>query len=144
MTMAKKKRNIWKTIAFIFIIIFVAIIILGIWRAYHYRSKAAIATPEQIAYAKSIAESDLQTQGINATAYTVKVSDHIRSIPLNHTTTQTIEVTFSAPSIKHNYIIDVQTGKILMHIEMQFYDGLDHSRDPERGPDLREPFAARP
>jgi len=132
-TMAQKKQktkhNAWKIISIIFIVVFVVILIGGLLRAYYFRTGSKSATPAQMELAKTVALSDLKNNGENITGYTVQVSNRIRMPPPNTLPRNITEVLIYNQSVRYNYIIDADTGKILVSMRTEFNDGLNHSND---------------
>jgi exonuclease III len=94
-----------------------------------FRPAFDLANTSQIEAAKSIAVNDLAVRGENVTQYQFKVSDKIREIPGDAEHKKVIEVTLYNESVHNLYIIDVQSGTILMHSRTEFYDGLNHGLD---------------
>jgi zona occludens toxin (predicted ATPase) len=125
-----KKTSLWKIISIVFIVLFAAILIGGLLKAYHFRSSFKPATAAQIDSAKTIAISSLASQGENVSSYVFRASDNIRPIGAgSEYTPSTIEVSLYNESVRNLYIIDVDSGSILMYDRMEFYDGANHSMD---------------
>jgi hypothetical protein len=127
--MARKKINIWKIVAIVFIILFAAIMFGGWMKAYHFRTSFITPTRSQVDIAKNAALTDLKNHGEDLTNYSFKISDKIRGISIGSAPRETIEVSVYNASIRHLYIIDVNSGGILMYSRIEFYDGLNHSID---------------
>ena len=133
-----EKKNIWKIVSIVFIVLFVLVLISGLWRAYTFRPAFDLANASQIEAAKNIAVSDLASRGENVASYQFKVSDKIREIPGDAENKKVLEVNVYNESVHNMYIIDVQSGAILMYSKTEFYDGLNHelnhSEDKPVGP----------
>jgi hypothetical protein len=138
--MAKKKQNVWKILSIVFIVLFLLVIISGLWRAYHFRHSVVKATLAQTDIVKSVAMTDLNNRGINVSSLSFKVSEEIRKTPMNPNNTQILEVSAHNASVRYMYIIDVQSANILVYSMTEFYDGLNHSEDRAiNSHDMREP-----
>ena len=146
------KRNVWKIISIICILIFIAILISGLIRSSHFREKTNKASDAQIATAKNIATSDLISRGETIDNYQFKSSGMIRSMEkrprgIDKTDNRTynensniLEVYFYNNTTINSYIINVDTGSILVYTKTVFNDGLDHSKDLWRIPIQPGPF----
>jgi len=125
-----KKTNVWKVISIICIILFIAILIGGLLKAYRFKSSFKSATTVQIDSAKTIAINNLASQGENVSNYMFRVSDNIMPMGVgSEHNNSTIEVSLYNESVRNVYLIDVNSGNILMYDRMEFYDGVNHSID---------------
>ena len=129
----KKKINIWKTIAIIFIILFVLILIGGLFNAHRFRSPDMRATDSEIENAKNIALNDLKDRGEDITNFLFRSSDMIRGIDKESLYKKTLEVSLYNQSVRYSYIINIDSNVILVYSKTIFADGVDHSRDMVRG-----------
>jgi hypothetical protein len=140
--MAKKKRNIWKLLSILFIVLFLFVVLGGVWRAYHFKHSFTKATSTQTDVARNLAISDLTNKGINTNGLAFRISDEIRKNPMdkdyNKNSTQILEVSAYNASERHMYIIDINSAKILVYSKTQFYDGLNHTYDRQINP--RDPI----
>lgn len=127
-----KKRNVWKILSILFIVLFIFVVISGVWRAYHFRHSFTKATPAQIDIVKGIAMTDLTSKGVNMSDFSFKVSDEIRGKPKGSDgldDRQILEVSANNASVRYMYIIDVNSSNILVYSQTIFYDSLNHSED---------------
>ena len=122
-----KKTNYWKYIAIIFIALFVLMISLGLLRLYtHARSKILIpASSEQLAKAHEIVMHHVQTINQDASNYTIIPSQHVRSFRKDNRSRELISLTLSKNNMRHFYLVDVVSEKILVHSQTEFYESLD-------------------
>jgi hypothetical protein len=128
----EKKRNIWKILSIIFIVLFLFVLVSGVWRAYHFKHSFTKATPAQIDLVKGIAMTDLTSKGINISGLSFKVSNEIRDTPKSSTdsnTRQILEVSATNASVRYMYIIDITSSDILVYSMTVFYDDLNHTGD---------------
>jgi len=131
----KKSVNIWKIIAIVFIAVFALIIISGFFKARMYRPEFITASEIQIESARAIATNDLIKRIGDISGYDMHVSDKIRPIDPQGTNREIIEVTIYNQTVRHQYIIDIASGKIMMYSMTEFSDGLNHSiRDQRMNP----------
>ena len=128
----KRKINTWKIISIIFIVLFVLIVVGGLLRVHNFRSSDTMASNSQIETAKNIAFTDITNRGENITGYLFKASDKIRSINTGSIRRNIIEVSVFNQSARHTYIVDINSGDILVYSKTEFNDGLDHSKDMQR------------
>ncbi|RJQ17218.1 hypothetical protein C4573_04165 [Candidatus Woesearchaeota archaeon] len=135
--MAKLKNklnriNIWKIVAMVFIVLFVVVIALGLFKAHRFKPEFHVPTADQVSFAKNIAVQDLQAKNEPTINLSVKTSNEIRSIPVNGALIEILEVSLYNSSVRHLYIVDVYSGAILVYSKTEFYDGINHSIDGER------------
>jgi hypothetical protein len=123
------KRNWWKFVSIFFILLFLLVLLGGLWRAYHFKPSFIPANASQIETVRSIALDDLQKRGENVSSYTVKVSKDLREIYPGSEQKKVLEVSVYNASERHLYIIDIQSEAVLLYSKTNFYDGLDHSTD---------------
>jgi len=124
-----KKTNVWKILSITFVVLFALVLLVGLWKAYHFRSSFKSATTAQMDTAKTIAMNSLASKGENVSNYIAQISDNIRPINVGSERKSSIEVSLNNESVHNLYIIDVDSGNILMYNRMEFYDGMNHSLD---------------
>jgi hypothetical protein len=126
-------RRIWKILAISIIVVFAVFIILGIMKSHYIRSSFVKPTQEQINYAEKVASEKLQSTGVNASSFEFKASDRMRKI--NDDGTTVMQVSFFNNSTTHMYLVDINSGEILMHSQTDIYKQLDteHKAPPHDG-----------
>jgi hypothetical protein len=129
-----KKKNIWKIISIVFIAIFALMLISALIRTYHFRPPVMNPSDSQISIVKNIAINDLKSKGEYDTEYDVRLSPSIRPIRVSEESRNIMEISFYNESVRHSYIINVDTASIQVYSKTLFYDGIDHSfdKDPEK------------
>ena len=116
-----KGRRTWKIVAVAVIVIFVLIILGTIVKIYHFKSSFTKPTPTQIDYATKIATKKLQSSGGNVSAFEIRVGNRIKRMYDNEFSRSIVQVSFINNSNSHAYLIDVNSGEILLHSETDVY-----------------------
>lgn len=127
----KQKMNIWKIIAVVFIVLFCAALIGGLFRISHPRSPFMAPTQEQIDSAKAIVAQELAKEGDDINNYEVIVSNRIgkfnginigvhpgqsgRKIPPETRAEKIIHISLHGNSTSHFYLVDIDSEKVIMH-----------------------------
>jgi len=140
-----KKINIWKVVSVVFIFLFILVIAGGIFRVSHSRGSLMTPTQDQINYARDIVAAQLQDSGDNISDYKVTISNDIREfgpMPLDRRgfgpmmppqapskvpsqgTRNIIQVSLHKNSTMQLFLIDIDSGEILMHSRTDFYGGM--------------------
>jgi hypothetical protein len=126
------KRNIWKTVSIIFIVLFVLVVVGGLLKAYRFRHSDMKATDAQIADVKNIVYDDLKNKGEYTDGLAFRTSERIRDVRTDSGMRKTMEASLYNQSIKYSYIIDIDSGKILVYTKTILYDqpefGMDRFR----------------
>jgi hypothetical protein len=128
----KKSRNIWKVLAIAFVALFIIIIAAGMLRSHKFREPPVQLTDIQIKNAESIALSDMTLRGSLPANYTIRSPGVARVINADNIKRNVTEVSIYNSTSRIMYIIDVDTGKILVYTNTEFFDGLNHLNDGER------------
>lgn len=123
--MAKKKPRAWKLVAFAVVAIFILMIVVGLFRFYRYTGPPA--TQEQIAAAEKIVAQDLEAKGLPLQDFHIDVSEKTRHIRKGETNHITIRVNANSETERHFYLIDVETGKIVLHSVTAYADWMADS-----------------
>lgn len=139
----KQKKNVWKIISVIFIVMFCLMLIGGLMRVYHFMSVFSVPTQEQIDSAKDIIAQELENKGDDIDDYEISVSNRIidfdrmgRSkgifVEIEHSEDSkgifdrimdsegTIQVSLVKNSTMHSYLIDVNSGTVVMHFFIEW------------------------
>jgi len=141
------KNNAWKIAAVIVIVIFIVIVISALIRNINYRSMIVKPTQAQIDMAQQVATDDLTQRGENLTDYNIRVSGGIRPVPAGNPANNVIEVSAYNDYMMHLYLIDANSGAILMHSKSESYGLVNFSKDrppgagPERGNWMDRPLS---
>ena len=136
---AKTVHMFWKGIAIAFIAVFCIILIFGIIRWQHFRPQYAQyempKIPQQplIGSVKDVISADLSNSGENISDYDVQVSDNIRKFPREGMDKNIIQVSLYAGTKRHLYLVDADSGVIVMHSETSVYGWMQNlTLQPER------------
>jgi len=145
--MVKTKKNtdkmFWKVIAISFMVLFCVIIISGLIRLYHSEPYRTAAQPFQVDLAKKVVAQDLANAGENISDYKVQLSD-ARKFPRDGTDKSLIQVSLYKNSKRHLYLIDADSGEIVMHSETMFYGWMENQSQEIPMPNARpSPFWER-
>ena len=137
-------HNIWRIIAVAVILIFAVLVIGGLIKAHRIRSSFVKPTQAQITYATEIATDKLKAMiGTDVALYHVQTSQRM---PIMHDGTQRtiLQVTFYNTTTTHSFLIDINTGEVLLHSQTDIYEqlkGLANNDDSSRFPwGLNPPF----
>ncbi len=137
-TPANQSAKGWKIAALLVIAVFCLIVIGGLVRFYSFNASFTQATPEQMAKAKAVVENDLQSHGIDTSAYKIEPSEHVKRF--DEASRTLIHVMASNETSRHAYLIDVNTGAIGMHSVTETADWMPQ---PEHSPPARGWFHAK-
>jgi len=116
-----KSLNIWKVLAIVFITLFVATLVFGLFKLHRFKQTLADPTDAQVESAKAIAMQDLESRGVNTSAYTIKVAPKVRGMREAGADRNIIQVFAEADASRHNYMIDTDAGMILLHSQTEVY-----------------------
>jgi len=120
----KENLNVWKIVAVVFIILFCIALIGGLFKIYHFKSSFTTPTQDQIDSAKAIVAQELQNEGDNIDGYEVTVSKNIRRFGRMDSSKNTIQVSLRKNATSHLFIIDIDSGNVLMHSQTDFYGSM--------------------
>jgi len=115
-------HRIWKTIAIAVIAVFAVIIIAGVIRTHYIRSSFIKPTQAQIDYATKIATEKLQSAGVNSSGFQMQYGKRMRKMHNGVLNRIIIQVLFYNNSTTHTYLIDVDSGEILLHSQTDMYN----------------------
>lgn len=103
------------------IAVFALILAGGIIKVYYFRSSFVKPAQMQIDYAKKIAAEKLQSMEINASAFQIQTGKRMRALKENGVSRTVMQVSFYNNSTTHAYLIDVNSGEVLWHSEIDIY-----------------------
>jgi hypothetical protein len=138
---SQKPANLWKIAAIVVILVFGLLMVGAAIKAYHFRSSFVRPTEAQIEYAKAIAVEKLLEEGENASSFDIYTADRMPSIVAGGTKRSILEVTLYNDAVMHTYLVDANSGEVLLHTKTEAYvlfgpeDNL--SRHPRPFPMLR-------
>ena len=119
------KWNIWKIVAVVVVLVFALILAGGLLKLHKFKAEFTSATDAQIETARSLVTTDLQGRGLNATEYNITIPEKIRKMDkrMDRTGVQRTLLPANARSgtSKHDYIIDMDAGMIVMHSQTEAY-----------------------
>jgi hypothetical protein len=121
---SKKVHVFWKGIAITFITIFCVILVFGVIRWQHFRPHQDAAQQQQIDMAKEAVSADLSSAGYNISDYNVQVASTVRGFEAGMKDESIIQISLFGESKIHQYLVDADSGKMIMHSETTFYDGM--------------------
>jgi len=127
----KKTINIWKIIALAFVAVFCVIIVISMIRLYHFEPHRSFANLAQLDLAKSVVSQDLSKQGDNISNYKLQASDMARGFARDGLNKNIIQISLYDRSKRHLYLVDVDSGEIVMHSETTFYGWMENQTPPE-------------
>ena len=103
------------------IVIFALFVAGGLIRAYHFRSAFVKPTQAQIEYATKIATERLQASGANVSTFETHVGSRMMRLREEGSNRTVIQVSFTNSSTTNIYLIDINTGEVLLHSETDIY-----------------------
>ena len=130
---SNKGRKVWKIVAIMVVVVFAALIVGGIMKAHYIRASFVKPTQDQVDYATKIATEKLESTGENASAFQIKAGDMMRKQPDDTASRTIIQVSFYNNATTHTYLIDVNSGEVLMHSETEVYIALGNQRNMPSG-----------
>jgi hypothetical protein len=119
------KGFVWKLVAICFIVIFAIFIVFGLIRAYHSKSSFVIPSQDQKDLALKVATEKFVSSGGNLSDFKVIVSDRMHKS--HDGKSDILQVSLYNNVINHVYIVDVDTGALLLHSETETFDGFKES-----------------
>ena len=114
-------KKIWKITAIAVVVLFAVIILGALIKANYIRSSFVKPTQAQINYATKIATEKLQSMGGNASAFHIQAGGRMRRLHDDGAARTTMQVSFYNNSTTHTYLIDVNSGEILLHSQTDTY-----------------------
>lgn len=131
----KMRSNVFKIIAIVVVALFALILVGGLIKMYRFHSGFSAMSQQQAETAKAVAMQDLQSRGKDAAAYEIQVMPKIRKMGGAGNGLSVAQVSFHNPQTMESYLIDIDSGRILMHSETDYYDGLiQEGREKEPRP----------
>jgi len=131
---------VWKIVAIAVVGIFAVLIIMGLIKAHNIKSSFAAPTNAQIDLAKNLAIEKFESIGGNPSAFQIRVEDRMRRPRDDTTNTTILQVVFYNDTTTHLFLVDVNSGKVIMHSETEMYEKLpssgemQHNERPPFGP----------
>ncbi len=116
-----KTRRMWKIVSISLVVIFLIFIVGGAIKASYFRSSLITPTQAQIDFAKKKAAEKLQATGANMTAFQSHAAEKMRRMREDGISRDVIQVSFYSESAMHIYIVDVNSGEVLLHSETETY-----------------------
>jgi len=111
----KRKINVWKITSVVFIVLFGLLLLGKFARGPHFERSYNAPTQEQIDLVKNLVLTDLELRGIKGNI-DLKVSENRRFSKNN------IGASLSIDNKKISYLVNVDSGKLLMRSETEFFD----------------------
>ena len=131
-------KRLWKIIAISFIVIFVLFIAVGVAKVYRYKSSLVKPTQDQIGFVTKIAADRLRTMGVNLTGLQVHEASKIRKLHEADAERSVMQITFSSSALSHTFLVDANTGEILMHSQTEIFVPFgEHDKRRRRGPEFQ-------
>jgi uncharacterized protein YpmB len=124
-----EKHKVWKITAIIFIILFIVIIVSALVRLSRSRPPLIEPTDAQVSIVKGIALTDLSNRGEQIQNFSVSTSPDIRPVSVGQATKKVLEVSVYNDSIRHLYIIDVDSGNVLLYSKTESFGFINYSND---------------
>lgn len=118
----------WKITAIALIAAFALLIAGGLIKAHYIRSSFIKPTQSQIDYAAKIATGKLQSMAVNASEFQIQVGSRMRKLRDDGAPRTIIQVSFYNKATTHTYLIDVNSGEILLHSETDIYKAFGEYR----------------
>ena len=116
----KSSQKIWKIVSVSVIILFVVIIIGGLIKALYIKSSFVKPTQEQIDFAGKIATERMKSMHQNASMFQMR-TNMMRKMHEDGKTRGMMQVSFYNNSTMHTFLVDVNSGEVLLHSETDVY-----------------------
>jgi hypothetical protein len=134
----KKNRKTWRIVSAAFVMAFLLILAGGLIKARGTEYSVTAATPEQVEYAKLIVAQELQSKGDSIENYDVMISQRIREFGRQKLSKNIMQASLYKDSARHLFLIDTDSGRIIMHTKTEFYGWMNDSdrifkRPPQEG-----------
>ncbi len=123
MARAKKtdsETKVWKIIAIVMMAAFLCMIVFGIIRAYEFRPHCRTAPQQKLDMAQRQVGIDLHNHNESIDTYKQFVFNRTQRIMQDDTSKEVIQISLYNGSTIHYYLIDANTGQIVMHTETQY------------------------
>jgi cell division protein FtsB len=115
------KLNIWKIVALVVIALFAGTLIFGVIKLQRFKQTLVDPTDTQVESAKTLALQDIEKRGFNTSEYDIKVAPKVRGMSEAGENRNIIQVFAEANASRHNYLIDTDSGMILLHSQTETY-----------------------
>ncbi len=126
----KKNNNptrVWKIVAISFIVIFVLFVFVGLIKSHNIKSSFVKPSQDQIELAKRIAAEKLQSANINASTFQITVGERGQKHRDNKVI---LQVVFYNDTTTHAYLVDLDSGKVILHSETEIFEKISDPRKP--------------
>ncbi len=133
--MATKNQNSvnrWKIVSLIFIALFAILLIVTLVRFRHPGPEMTPATPEQIEAAKSAVIQQLQASGYSPGNYKIEASSELGH--MGEARKAVIRVTAGNDTSRQFFLVDVETGRIVLHDLSERYEWMAEMKLPKEAP----------
>ena len=127
-----KGQRIWKITAIAVVVIFLLIVTGVLIKIYHYKSSFEKPSQAQIDEATKIAAKMLQSTGSTPSTFQIHAGSRIKRFYDNGVSRSIIQVSFINNSTSHIYLIDVNSGEVLLHSETDTYGAFANHQMYER------------
>ena len=118
----KSNQRIWKTVSVSVIILFAVIIIGGLIKAFYIRSSFVKPTQQQVDFATKIASERMKSMNQNVSAFSIHTNMMRRMHDEDGGKTRgMMQVSFYNNSTMHTFLVDVNSGEVLLHSETDVY-----------------------
>ena len=114
-------QRVWRIAAIAVVVVFAVLMVGGLIKAHYIRSSFAKPTQAQIDYATKIATEKLKSSGGNSSMFQIRVGSRMRRLHEDGANRTIIQVSFNNNVASHTYLIDVNTGEVLLHSETDTY-----------------------
>lgn len=114
-------KRIWKITAIAVIVVFALLMAGSLIKVYYFRSSFIQPTQAQIDYATKIATEKLKSSGGNLSMFQIHVGSRMRRSHEDGGNITILQVSFINNATSHIFLIDVISGKILLHSETEIY-----------------------
>jgi len=119
-------RRLWKIVAIAVILIFAVIIGIGLIKAHYLGSSFIKPSQSQMDYAEKIAKEKLQSAGVDLSAFKIETGKKMRVFHKGNSTKTVMQVSFYNNATTHTYLVDINSGKVLLHSETDVYELMEN------------------
>ncbi len=116
----KKKHNVRKVVLSVFAVLIILVLICGALKFLFFKESFIQPTALQVESAKSLVSESLQAKGDDISNYDIRFSERIKQSE-DESDRNTLQVLLLGNSTSHSYLIDLDSGMIVMHMEKEIY-----------------------
>ena len=116
----KQPKTLIRTISLVVIALFIIIVVIGVFKEIDSGRKALPPTQIQVATARALVASALQSQGDSLSHYQIVIGKKIKINGQGENATETLQLCLSNNSTRHVYLVNPGANTIVLHSLLEF------------------------